>query len=180
MDPTREDALDASARSRLNAWNFSFRLAMESPVVGGGFATFTPELYERYAVNVLDVKGPHSIYFGLMAEHGFLGLFLYLALVLSCFASTRRLVKQARYFGDQRIAGYAKMFQLSLVGFLVSGAFLGRAYFDYFFLIVACIAILKYVARQESAEESHMADDSDMDLVQSESLEQPVGYVVER
>ena len=35
------------------------------------------------------------------------------------------------------------MLQFSILGFLVSGAFLGRAYFDYFFTLVACVAILK-------------------------------------
>lgn len=180
MDPTREGAIDLSAQSRLNAWTFSYRLAKESPVVGGGFATFTPELYERYAVNVMDVKGPHSIYLGVMAEHGFVGLLLYLGLVLSCFASTHRLVKQARYLGDQLIAGYAKMFQLSLVGFLVTGAFLGRAYFDFFFSIVACIGILTHLARQKWAEESYVASVSDLDPVEEETLDHPAGYVLER
>jgi hypothetical protein len=43
------------------------------------------------------------------------------------------------------------MFEFSLLGFLISGIFLGRAYFDYFFTIVACVAILKRVARDRWA-----------------------------
>ena len=46
---------------------------------------------------------------------------------------------------------YAKMFRLSLIGFLTSGLFLGRAYFDLYFSIVACIAILNCVCRAEWA-----------------------------
>jgi hypothetical protein len=41
---------------------------------------------------------------------------------------------------------YAKMFRFSLVGFLTCGLFLGRAYFDYYFAIVAFIVILKRVS----------------------------------
>ncbi|MBA2258322.1 MAG: putative O-glycosylation ligase, exosortase A system-associated, partial [Acidobacteria bacterium] len=47
---------------------------------------------------------------------------------------------------------YAHMFQFSLVGFLVSGLFLGRAYFDYFFAIVACIIILDRCVRERLAD----------------------------
>jgi hypothetical protein len=54
--------------------------------------------------------------------------------------------KAARTRGDQVIAGYASMFEYSLIAFLISGTFLGRAYFDYFFTIVACLMILPRVA----------------------------------
>jgi hypothetical protein len=75
----------------------------------------------------------------------------YLLLVLSCIASTYRLKRQGRTRGDPAVAHYAQMFQLSLVGFLVSGLFLGRAYFDYFFTIVASIIILERAARDRWA-----------------------------
>lgn len=153
MDPTREGAIDASAQSRFNAWTFSWRLASDFPIAGGGFETFTPELFQRYAPDVSDVHGPHSIYFGVLAEHGVIGLALYLTLVASCFVSAFRVAARARMLEDPVIEQYANMFRFSLVGFLTSGLFLGRAYFDYFFTIVACIVILSHVTRQEWAEE---------------------------
>ena len=45
MDPTRPDAIDNSAKERLNAWAFSWNLASAYPLAGGGFATFTPQLF---------------------------------------------------------------------------------------------------------------------------------------
>jgi putative inorganic carbon (hco3(-)) transporter len=158
MDPTREGAIDASAKSRFNAWTFSWRLANDFPIAGGGFETFSPELFQRYAPNVADVHGPHSIYFGVLAEHGFVGLGLYLTVVGSCFMTVRRIRKWAKLQGDRIIANYASMFQFSLVGFLTAGLFLGRAYFDYFFTIVGCIVVLKRVAMTEWAEEEPAAD----------------------
>lgn len=151
MDPTRPDALDNSAKERLNAWAFARNLASDYPITGGGFATFTPELFQRYAPVGLDIRGPHSIYFQVLGEHGYVGLSLYLVFVLSCFIGAHRLVKQARFYQDQEIVRYASMFRYSLIGFLSSGAFLGRAYFDYFFTIVACLAILDHVARDRWA-----------------------------
>jgi len=138
--------LDSSARERLNAWTFSWNLTKDFPVFGGGFGTFTPELFARYAPVAVDVRGPHSVYFGVLAEHGVIGLALYLTLVGSCFVKALRLVKYARIYGDQTVVGYACMFQFSLIGFLVSGVFLGRAYFDYFLAIVACVVILDRLA----------------------------------
>lgn len=145
MDPSR--AVDASAKERLNAWAFARHLAMDYPVTGGGFDTFTPELFDRYAPNVLDVRGPHSVYFQVLAEHGVPGLVLYLSLLGYSLFTCSKLARQARSTGDTIIESYATMFQLSLIGFASSGIFLGRAYFDYVFTIFACIIILSKVAR---------------------------------
>jgi probable O-glycosylation ligase (exosortase A-associated) len=152
MDPTRPDALDNSAKERLNAWAFATNLASEYPITGGGFATFTPELFGRYAPVALDIHGPHSVYFQVLGEHGYVGLSLYLALVLTCFAGAHRLVREARSYQDREVIHYANMFRFSMIGFLSSGAFLGRAYFDYFFSLVACLAILDTVARDRWAQ----------------------------
>jgi probable O-glycosylation ligase (exosortase A-associated) len=168
MDPTKENAIDASAESRFNAWAFAWRLAGDYPITGGGFATFTRDLFGRYAPTTQDVHGPHSIYFGVLGEHGFPGLFLYLVLVGSAFASLRKVRKWARFQGDELIEGYANMFQLSLIGFLTSGFFLGKMYFDYYFTIVACIVALKNICaardrerwREEAEEEEFAPSDA--------------------
>jgi putative inorganic carbon (HCO3(-)) transporter len=152
MDPTSRNAMDASAQSRINAWTFCWRLASDYPITGGGFQTFTPRLFERYAPTVLDVHGPHSIYFGILAEHGFVGLLLYLALVGACFASTHRIVKWAKFQGDEIAANYGNMLRFALVGFLTSGLFLGRAYFDYYYTLIACIVVLQAICKRASSE----------------------------
>lgn len=149
MDPTRPDAVDASARNRLNAWHFAYNLASDYPITGGGFDTFSVELFRRYAPVPQDAHGPHSIYFEILGEHGFVGLFLYLILVGSSFTSAHGLVKRARRAGDQLVIHYANMIRFSMVGFLASGLFLGRAYFDYYFALIACLAILKSVCSVE-------------------------------
>jgi len=157
MKTISPDSLDSSALSRLNAWSYSWNMTKDYPIMGGGFDAFTPSLFQRYAPKGADVHGPHSIYFGVMAEHGFTGLFLYLILVGSCFVTLQRIIKQARYDGDVEAAHYANILRFSLVGFLVSGAFLGRAYFDFYFLLVACVAILKQQCEAGWAENSDPA-----------------------
>jgi probable O-glycosylation ligase (exosortase A-associated) len=166
MDPSREGAVDASAKGRLNAWTYAFNLACDYPITGGGFSTFTRELFTRYAPPGAVIIGPHSVYFGLLAEHGFVGLGLYLTLVISCFATARQISKWAHHYGDTQIIHYVNMFRFSLIAFLTSGTFLGRAYFDYFFTIVACLAVLKRIAfekwEQEEAEDEEEDEEGEI------------------
>ena len=54
-------------------------------------------------------------------------------------------------------------------GFLTSGAFLGRAYFDYFFTIIACLVILSQAARAEWAQRA-METPEDADETEELSL----------
>jgi probable O-glycosylation ligase (exosortase A-associated) len=177
MDPTAKNALDGSALSRLNAWTYSWRLSLDYPVAGGGFATFTPELFHRYAPNPKDdTHGSHSIYFEVLAEHGFVGLALYLTLVISCFATARSLRKRAGAYDDTQVASYSDMFRFSLVGFLTSGMFLGRAYFDYYFTIVACLVILNNIANEEwtRAEALEQQEETDTMLTYGEGAFQQI------
>ena len=60
------------------------------------------------------------------------------------------------------------MLSLSLIGYMTSGVFLGRAYFDYFFLIVICIAVLGRIAREQWAQE----EDADGSPLSGESDEE--------
>ena len=68
----------------------------------------------------------------------------------SCFVTLGQMAKQAKFDGDQTLMNYTNMFRFSIIGFLVSGFFLGRAYFDYFFTIVACMVILDRLARSST------------------------------
>lgn len=157
--------IDSSALGRINAWRFAAHLAEDYPITGGGFDTFTPELFQRYAPDPKDVHAAHSVYFGLLGEQGFVGLFLFLLLVVACFIRLQRIIWSARRWGDETAADYASMFQFSLIGFLASGAFLGRAYFDYFYSVVACSVILWRLCESEwtTTMEDELVSESDAD-----------------
>lgn len=168
MMPTEENVVDSSAMARFNSWHYAWNLASDYPLTGGGFETFTPPLFARYAPNGSVIFGPHSIYFEVLAEHGFPGLFLYLIVIASAILSAWRLKREARMRGSPEIEEYANMLRLSLIGFMTSGVFLGRAYFDYFFMIVVCIAALGRIAREQWAQE----EDSESSLLPGQSDEE--------
>jgi probable O-glycosylation ligase (exosortase A-associated) len=170
---------DASAQERFNSWNFATHLAYEFPILGGGFKTFTDPLYSRYGLSLVSAEGtqygPHSIYFQTLAEHGFPGLFLFLAIIASCMWSAFR-VKQIfrRVDPDHWLVMYANIIIGSLVAYAASGAFLGFAYFDLFYQIVATTIILKYLAKKEIQE----LTDADEEIVEPEQPVQLVTNVV--
>jgi putative inorganic carbon (HCO3(-)) transporter len=144
--------IDRSAEGRLNAWQFAIVLTSHYPLTGGGFETFTPDLFQRYTPDLF-FAGPHSIYFQTLGEQGYVGLALFLGLLGSCWVSLWRLSKQARLVPSLRWVGpYAYMLRASLLAYMVSGAFLPRAYFDFFYTLVATIIVMKLLCQRELAQ----------------------------
>ncbi|MEX1198502.1 MAG: putative O-glycosylation ligase, exosortase A system-associated [Pseudohongiellaceae bacterium] len=130
---------DASAMSRINAWIYSINIASDRPT-GGGFNSWSADTYAVYSpesrtTNIV----AHSIYFSVLADHGWPGLIMYLALLFIAWRNLSRVIKQTRYSEAEsesesesgfRPALLARMLQVSLVAYLSGGAFLSLAYFD--------------------------------------------------
>jgi probable O-glycosylation ligase (exosortase A-associated) len=145
--------VDQSAQGRLNAWQFAWEFAAAYPITGGSFETFTPQLEARFTPQ-FSFAGPHSIYFQTLGEQGFVGLGIFLALLGSCFLSLWRLRRSVRgYPSFVWASDYSKMLEACLLGYIVSGAFLPRAYFDLWFQLAASTALLKILYRQELFQE---------------------------
>ena len=178
MDPTRPGAVDGSAQARLLSWEFARRLAADYPITGGGFDTFTGPLYWQYGYRVKTVHGPHSIYFEVLAEHGYVGLALYLTLIVSAFLTATRVIRISRKLNYPVLRHYADMCRFSLIGFLSSGVFLGRAYFDYYFAIVICLTILRKIAEEELAKAAENEDEPEEDAIESLSMAPGVRFAV--
>lgn len=133
---------DSSALGRINAWGFAFNLAVERPILGGGFNTFTRPLFKKYAPNPNDFHDAHSIYFEVLAEQGFIGLTLFLGLGLLAYRMGSRIIRNSRDRPDLQWAkNLAAMIQVSLVGYATCGAFLGLAYFDLYYTLIALLVL---------------------------------------
>lgn len=136
---------DISTAGRLDAWHTATQIAVAHPILGEGFrALWHPDLWtEFYGQNFTAARDAHSIYFEVLAEHGFVGLFLYLGIVgLTLRTLTRVKRRWDGHAEHGSLSSYAAMTRHGLYPFLVSGAFLGVAYFDLYFLFVATSVIL--------------------------------------
>ena len=143
MATINDGEVDASVMGRFNAWWMAFNLA-KSEVFGGGFEAFQRPTFWFYAPNPHDVHDAHSIYFEVLGEHGFIGLFLFLLLGLFTLLSCSILIKQCKNIeGFQWMRDLMAMLQVCLIGYAASGAFLGLAYFDLYYNMIAIVIICR-------------------------------------
>lgn len=158
MDTINTYQDDESAMGRLNAWRMAWNLARDR-FPGGGFDVSDGGIFARYAPNPMDVHAAHSIYFQVLGEHGFVGLFLYLALGIATWRTAGAIIRRTRGQPELRWAhGLATMSQASLIGFAVGGAFLSLLYFDMpYYLMAALIATRIIVEQQAKASTSRPA-----------------------
>ncbi len=159
---------DESAQNRLRAWAVAIQVALDSPIVGGGFRVFEPDVWERYDPDIPRAWTAHSIYLQVVAEHGFVGLGIFLTLLGVSYLGARRVRVRAATLGELRLSDLASMVQASLVGYMVSGAFASRADFDLFYHLVAMIAVMQVLvtraAESASPEGAEPASASSFEL----------------
>lgn len=135
---------DASAMGRINAWHFAVNVATHN-VLGGGFNVFQPRQFLIYAPDPLAYHVAHSIFFQVLGDHGFVGLIMFVTLLVCTWRTGTRVIK---FCGDapelKWASDLARMTQVCVIGYTVSGAFLSLAYFDlYYDFIVILVALEK-------------------------------------
>ena len=153
--------VDSSADERLISWGTAWNLAHDYPLTGGAFDVLpNVNVFQRYQPRPLPMgflsSAPHSIYFQLLADQGFVGLGLFLLLMASCFSSLWRIRRRARALTPAGwIINYTHMVEVSILGFVVSGAFLGFVYLDLIYQMIAIVVVMKALYNKEVA--AHMA-----------------------
>lgn len=134
--------VDKSVQGRFTAWQYAYDTARDNPL-GGGFEAF------------LGRTDAHSIYFEMLGEHGFVGLGLFLLLALLTWMSGSWVIRATRKNDELNwLRDLASMLQVSMVGYASAGAFLGLAYFDLYYHIIALMILCKVIAVKYTEEES--------------------------
>lgn len=145
---------DKSAMGRINAWQYAINVASDR-VTGAGFESWSYDTFVIWAPRPEDVHVAHSIFFSVLADHGWLGLLLFLtvfALVWRSLSRVVRLTDHSEDLSDQNML--ARMLQVSFVAYFAGGAFLSLSYFDLPWHLVAITLII-----------SHKLKESDMAVV---------------
>jgi probable O-glycosylation ligase (exosortase A-associated) len=148
---------DASAMGRINAWWMAFHLASERPL-GGGFEIYNRESFARWAPDPDDVHAAHSVYFQAMGEHGFVGLALYLLLIILTWRQGSRIIRSTARLPDYQWARHlATMIQVSMIGFGTGGAFLSLLYYDVPYYLMATMVVTGTLVEKAVAEQAAKA-----------------------
>lgn len=141
---------DKSVQGRFEAWQYAIDRAFKSPLTGGGFETWRG-----------GQRDVHSAYFEIMSEHGFVALLLWLSLLFGTIIALERIRRQAiNIDGVSWMQHYARAIQLSLFAYAVGGVFLGVAYWDIFYHLVAIGVLLKVMLNKVKQEDGvRISDD---------------------
>jgi putative inorganic carbon (HCO3(-)) transporter len=137
MASTTNYEQDASAQGRINAWMYSIAAANDR-ITGGGFSSYSVSTYQDYMPEASQVLVAHSIYFSVLADHGWPGLFLFLSILIMMWRQFSKVISATQ--GNPELAAHhflARMMQVSMVAYMSGGAFLSLAYFDYAWHIMA-------------------------------------------
>jgi len=122
--------LDASAGDRMNAWRAAVRMALAKPLTGVGVLNFPENFYFYTDTWIGKAIAVHSTWLGVLAETGFVGFFVYVAMVLACLRSCLKSVAVASEREDVApgLATTARGLLAALVGFIVAGSFLTQGF----------------------------------------------------
>lgn len=143
---------DNSAMGRISAWWNAWNLAFDYPL-GVGFDTARAELFAVYSPYPERIHAAHSIYFQILGNHGFIGLGIFLMIWILTWKGAGRLrVEGGRQPETKWVSEMGAMCQVSLVGYLVGGAFLSLAYFDLPYIIMVLVVLSTHWLRKRKWE----------------------------
>ena len=143
-----------SAVTRIRAWETSLAMAADRSVTGVGFGqdVYMRE-YNNYSVVPEDhPRAAHSVWFSLIGETGYVGLALYVSMLVSVLLITRRIMKRATRRGSKRKKwawNYAAGLQCALLTFAIGGTFLSQARFEFIFALCMVAVPLAHIAEGE-------------------------------
>lgn len=139
---------DSTSQARLERWKDGIEIMSHYPVLGIGYANW-PEYYER---NYRPLPGQrlglsHNIFIDAGAELGYIGLGVFLLMVLFTFVNNYRTRKAALALDNKFLFYMAHAFDAGMIGFLVSASFVSVLFYPYFWIAAAFTVALNNVAQ---------------------------------
>ena len=152
MDTIQNYEDDGSAMGRIFAWQTAFNIANDR-IFGAGYEMYSPAIRSVYGPRSTDsrfdptiARAAHSIYFQVMGEHGYIGLFLFLMVWITGWRMAAGLRRGTRDDADVGwLYHFGSMMQVALVGWAAGGAFLSLSYWDFpYNLVVATVVAQRW------------------------------------
>ncbi|MEH3086142.1 MAG: putative O-glycosylation ligase, exosortase A system-associated [Xylophilus ampelinus] len=165
MDSIDNAGQDGSFMGRVFAWKISSAIALQNPVFGGGLrAQQVYWIFERFkdAPSLISIApefavgyavAAHSIYFEILGDMGFVGLFIFLAIIANALVTRFEIKRLVKRLGPDHMwaRDLTDMISVSVVAYAVGGAAVSLAYFEIFYMIVMLQEMLKQHLRSALA-----------------------------
>jgi probable O-glycosylation ligase (exosortase A-associated) len=154
VEANDEGQRDESAQGRLHFWAVGAEMARRNPILGVGFNNF------KYAYNDYDFsngaygteRASHSTWFGTMGDLGYVGLGLFVVILLSSLWACYRVERIRSDHPEIRaIQPFALALQCSFVVMIVGGTFLHMQYAEMLWHYFALSMALQRIAAEATA-----------------------------
>lgn len=167
LSTIQEASEDASFMGRVIAWEISSAIALSNPVFGGGFhAVQVQHVWDQFkgvpGLLSLDVpmmfeiapKAAHSIYFEVMGDLGFVGLLLFLSLLLYTLLSRFRIRRMTMSLGPEFVwaRDMADALMVAVIAYMVGGAGVSLAYFEVIYMVMMLMELLRVLVKRAYVE----------------------------
>lgn len=146
---TDEEQMDISSAGRLHFWRAATRMANDHPVFGVGHSGFQVAYNDyddsggRYGRN----RAVHSSWFGILSEQGYVGLALFVGILVLAFAAAGKARRLSRgVAGREQLFTFAGAMQTALVTAAVGGTFLSYHYVEILWHFIGLSFALQRIA----------------------------------
>jgi probable O-glycosylation ligase (exosortase A-associated) len=149
-----EAGIDESAMGRLHAWEAAFGMAVDNPISGVGIDNFYHNyfFYSSYWDGLNHAV--HSTWFGVLGETGFLGLYIFLAMVISVIRCAKKTLHKVQENADKFppiMSAIAEGNLSGLIGFCVAGTFLTQGFtWPLYVLLAFTVAVDHFVSTHKT------------------------------
>ncbi len=155
---------DISFSGRLTAWKRASAIALDNPFFGVGFdAAQTWGVFQRYRydqgflwfLETPDVNYPaaaHSIFFQVLGDLGFLGLFFFGLIIYCTIRNLYQVSRDCALADEPAFAGMSQACLVSVLVFLVGGSAVSLAYLPLVYFIFSFSFVLRSVCLRQFAE----------------------------
>ncbi len=152
-----EKQLDESFCLRIASWQVGWDMTMDSPVIGNGLRAIqnpniaTAYLRESACNNSPDyeVRAAHNMYVEVLSDSGFVGLGLFLTILLGSIVHCSRIIGRTKNNPDLLWAhDLMGMIQVSMVGYAIGSALLSFAYYDGFYVLMCMVVVTSRLVRE--------------------------------
>jgi putative inorganic carbon (hco3(-)) transporter len=138
---------DRTSEQRLLYWEHGWQMMLDHPLLGVGYFNFARYYEIHHSADMLyeSAQLPHNIFIQVGTDAGFIGLSIFLILILKSFMAARH---AAKFATDPLFASLGRALNFSLIGFLIAGQFVTVTYYPFFWINLALSVALKNFQRR--------------------------------
>jgi len=140
---------DSTSQQRLEIWKIGLNEMKDNPFFGVGFENWRPYYRQKYPQYNHYTAFVHNIFIQAGTELGYVGLSLFIVMVLYSFVANRQTRRFAKKTDNQFFYNLAHGFDVSLVGMLVSASFVTVLYYPYFWIHFTFVVAMNRIAMNQ-------------------------------